>query len=151
IVHSIPRLLVGIWKGNYTHEFIYNSKKFVVHLLKKDQFPLVRNFGFYTGREREKFKDIDYFIANTGCPVIKDVHSYTECKVLNAMDGGDMTAFLVKAEFGEILRGGDWMTLEDFYTHAPQEWIAQYSYKLEKSIQFSLPIIHNINYEAFNP
>jgi len=32
IVHEIPRLLVGIWKANYTHEFITNSKAFTVHL-----------------------------------------------------------------------------------------------------------------------
>ncbi len=52
IVHEIPRLLVGIWKGNYTHEFITNSKAFTVHLLRRDQIKLVKNFGFYTGRER---------------------------------------------------------------------------------------------------
>ena len=46
IVHTYPRLIVGIWKGNYTHEFIINSRAFALHLLRRDQIEVVRNFGF---------------------------------------------------------------------------------------------------------
>ncbi len=149
IVNSIPRLIVGIWKGNYTHGFIYNSKKLNIHLLRRQQFDLVRNFGFYTGREVEKFKNIDYGSGNNGCPVLKNVHSYMECEVINAMDGGDMTAFLVSVTDGKIFNDDNWMTLSDFYNFAPQEWIEEYGRKLARSIQYSLPIIHNINYDPF--
>ena len=151
IVGSIPRLIVGIWKGNYTHSFIYNSRKLNIHLLKKDQFDLVKNFGFYTGREKDKFNNISYSPGNNNCPVVEGVHSYMECEVLNAMDGGDMTPFLVKVVNGKILDSGSWMTLSDFYNFAPPEWIAEYDQKLSKSIEYSMPIIHNINYEAFKP
>ena len=151
IVGSIPRLIVGIWKGNYTHSFIYNSRKLNIHLLKKDQFDRVKNFGFYTGREKDKFNNISYSPGNNNCPVVEGVHSYMECEVLNAMDGGDMTPFLVKVVNGKILDSGSWMTLSDFYNFAPPEWIAEYDQKLSKSIEYSMPIIHNINYEAFKP
>lgn len=151
IVHTVPRLLVGIWKGNYTHEFITGSGKFVVHLLKKDQFYLVKNFGFTSGRDRNKFSDVDFFDAGNECPVVKGTHSYMECRVLNAMDGGDMTVFLVEVSYGEVLEGGQWMTLDDFYSDAPQEWIAEYGYKLHRSVQFSLPIINNISHEPYKP
>ncbi len=151
IVGSIPRLIVGIWKGNYTHSFIYKSKKLNIHLLKKDQFDLVKNFGFYTGRDKDKFKDISYKRGNNNCPVIEGVHSYMECDVLNAMDGGDMTPFLVKVSDGKLYSSGDWMTLSDFYNYAPPEWIAEYDQKLSKSIQYSMPIIHNISHEPFKP
>lgn len=151
IVSTVPRLIVGIWKGNYTHGFIYKSKKLNIHLLKKDQFELVKNFGFYTGREVDKFQDIKYDLAGNGCPVINDVHSYMECRVLNAMDGGDMTPFLVSVEYGRIFDRNHWMTLSDFYNYAPPEWIAEYDSKLVKSIEFSLPIINEISYEPFEP
>lgn len=149
IVDSIPRLIVGIWKGNYTHGFIYNSKKLNIHLLRRDQFGLVKNFGFYTGREREKFREIDYKAGNNGCPVLENAHSYMECEVINAMDGGDMTAFLVNVVYGKTFGGGEWMTLSDFYNFAPPEWIAEYGRKLARSIQSSLPVIHNIDYSPF--
>ncbi len=151
IVGSVPRLIVGIWKGNYTHSFIYNSKKLNIHLLKKDQFELVKNFGFYTGREKDKFKNISYKLGKNDCPVVGGVHSYMECEVINAMDGGDMTPFLVKVVNGKLFDSGNWMTLSDFYNYAPPEWIAEYDQKLSKSIQFPMPIIHQINYEPFKP
>ena len=151
IVGSVPRLIVGIWKGNYTHSFIYNSGNLNIHLLKKDQFDLVKNFGFYTGREKDKFKNISFSPGTNNCPVVEGVHSYMECEVLNAMDGGDMTPFLVKVVNGKILESGSWMTLSDFYNFAPPEWIAEYDQKLAKSIEYSMPIIHNINYEPFKP
>lgn len=146
IVHSVPRLLVGIWKGNYTHSFITRSGAFTIHLLRTDQLDLVRNFGFYTGRERDKFRDVDYRTGITGSPVLHDAHSYAECRVINAMDGGDMTAFLVSVVDGKVLSGGDWMTLNHFYTYAPEEWIEQYGERLSQSVANSMGIIHNIDY-----
>lgn len=151
IVHSIPRLLVGIWKGNYTHGFIMNSGAFTIHLLRPDQLSLVRDFGFYTGRERNKFENIEYRIGVTGSPVLRDAHSYAECRVLNAMDGGDMTAFLVSVVDGGILSRGEWLTLDRFYTDAPAEWIEEYGQKLSRSVAFSLNIIHNIDYSPWKP
>ena len=149
IVHSIPRLLVGIWKGNYTHGFIMKSRAFTIHLLRPDQLSLVRNFGFYTGRDRNKFEDVDYKTGVTGSPVLADAYSYAECRVLNAMDGGDMTAFLVSVVDGGILSRGEWMTLERFYSDAPAEWIEEYGVKLSRSVAYSLNIIHNIDYSPW--
>lgn len=151
ILHSKPRLILGIWKGNYTHSFISDSRLLNIHLLKKDQIEPVKNFGFYTGREKDKFHDTDYFISENGCPVIKGVHSYSQCRVINAMDGGDMTTFFLDVEFGEFFNTGPWLTLDDFYTLAPSEWIMQYNRKLQKSMEFSLPIVENISYEQFKP
>jgi flavin reductase (DIM6/NTAB) family NADH-FMN oxidoreductase RutF len=151
IVHSVPRLLVGIWKGNYTHQFIINSRTFTIHLLKPDQLSLVKNFGFYTGRERNKFENVEFRTGVTGSPVLAEAHSYAECRVINAMDGGDMTAFLVSVEEGGIMSSGEWMTLSNFYSYAPPEWIEEYGEKLSRSVAYSLNIIHNIDYSPWKP
>lgn len=149
IVHSIPRLMIGIWKGNYTHQFITGSNSLAVHLLRKDQIELVRNFGFYTGRERDKFSRISCRTGKTGSPVIPDTHSYAEGKVINRMDGGDMTGFLVDVVDGGLNSRDQWMTLAGFYSTAPVEWIMEYEEKLSKSIEYSLPIIRKIDYTPF--
>jgi len=151
VVHTIPRLIVGIWKGNYTHEFIYNSKKLCIHLLRRDQLELVKNFGFYTGRERKKFKDIPYETDVTGCPILLDCHSFAECEVINAMDGGDMTPFLVSVVNGGVKSNEQWLTLDYFYNYAPPQWIEEYSHKLSKSVEASLQCIHNIDYKSWQP
>lgn len=149
IVHRIPRLIVGIWKGNYTHQFISASNVMTVHLLRKDQISMVKNFGFYTGRELNKFRNVSYSKGITGCPVIQDTHSYSECRVINKMDGGDMTAFLVDVVDGSVNSNEDWMTLSYFYSSAPVEWIMEYEQKLSKSISYSMPIIRDIDYTPF--
>jgi flavin reductase (DIM6/NTAB) family NADH-FMN oxidoreductase RutF len=151
VVHTIPRLIVGIWKGNYTHEFIYNSKKLCIHLLRRDQLELVKNFGFYTGRERKKFKDIPYETDVTGCPILLDCHSFAECEIINAMDGGDMTPFLVSVVNGGVRSNEQWMTLDYFYNYAPPHWIEEYSHKLSKTVETSLECIHNIDYKSWEP
>ncbi len=151
IVHDVPRLIVGIWKGNFTHEFIINSRAFAVHLLNKGQLQLVRDFGFYTGREREKLKKIPYKLGVTGSPILEEAHSYADCRVINAMDGGDMTGFLVDVVDGGIISGGEWMTLDYFYYAAPPEWIAEYGEKLTRSVAFSLERIHKISYDPWSP
>jgi flavin reductase (DIM6/NTAB) family NADH-FMN oxidoreductase RutF len=151
IVHTLPRLIVGIWKGNYTHEFIINSKSLAVHLLRKDQIGLVRNFGFYTGRDRKKLEDVTFSFGMSGSPILGDAHSFADCKVINAMDAGDMTTFLVNVIDGGIVSGGEWMTLSYFYRAAPPEWIAEYGEKLSRSVAFSLERIHKITYESWSP
>ena len=151
VIHTIPRLIIGIWKGNYTHEFIYNSKKLCIHLLRRDQLALVKNFGFYTGREREKFKDIAYETGETGCPILLDCHSFAECEVINAMDGGDMTPFLVNVVNGGVKSNEQWLTLDYFYNYAPPAWIEEYSHKLSTTVETSLECIHNIDYKSWQP
>jgi flavin reductase (DIM6/NTAB) family NADH-FMN oxidoreductase RutF len=151
IVHSVPRLILGIWKGNYTHEFIINSKACAVHLLRKEQLGLVKNFGFYSGREREKLKNVPYDLGVTGSPILIDAHSHAECKIINAMDGGDMTIFLASVVDGRVMSGGEWMTLDYFYYTAPSEWIAEYGEKLSRSVALSLRRINNIDYTPWAP
>ena len=151
IVHTVPRLIVRIWKKNYTHSFIINSNAFTVHLLRKDQLELVRNFGFCSGRDNDKLTNISYRYGITGSPVLRDVHSYAECKVINAMDGGDMTAFIADVVDGEVKSGDEWMTLNYFYSTAPPQWIAEYGERLSESVSFSLERIHNIDYSSWKP
>lgn len=151
IVHTVPRLIVGIWKANYTHEFVTNSKSLAVHLLRNDQIDLVRSFGFYTGRDREKLENVKFSFGISGSPILEDAHSFADCRVINAMDAGDMTTFLVDVIDGGILSGGEWMTLGYFYSAAPPEWIAEYGDKLSRSVAISKERIHKIGYEPWRP
>src|SRR2546425_9938173 len=51
IVPSIPRLSVYIHKFNYSHDMIYETGRFGLHLLHTQQFDIVRRLGFFSGRE----------------------------------------------------------------------------------------------------
>jgi len=70
---------------------------------------------------------------------------------INAMDGGDMTPFLVSVVNGGVKSNEQWLTLDYFYNYAPPQWIEEYSHKLSKSVEASLQCIHNIDYKSWQP
>src|SRR6266404_9549939 len=46
IVPAIPRVSVYIHKFNYSHDLIFETGRFVLHLLRDDQFELIHRLGF---------------------------------------------------------------------------------------------------------
>src|SRR3989442_569220 len=54
IVPAIPRVSVYIHKFNYSHDLIFESGRFVLHLLRDDQFELIHQLRFASGRHRGK-------------------------------------------------------------------------------------------------
>ena len=103
IVPDKPRLLIQIYKNNYSHKLIYSSGVFAANFLNQDQVSLIPTFGFETGKETNKFQNIAYEEGITGCPVLLDSWGFIEAKIVNSMDGGDMTCFLGEVISGEIV------------------------------------------------
>ena len=97
----MPRVAVQIYKRNFSHEMIYETGAFALNFLRKDQLEPIRDFGLVSGRDVEKLADVPYELKSSGCPILADCWGYMDCRVINAMDGGDMTCFLA-----EVLEGG---------------------------------------------
>src|SRR2546422_9760961 len=57
IVPTVPRLSVYIHKFNYSHDLIFDTGRFVLHLLRSDQLELIHRLGFTSGRARDKLAD----------------------------------------------------------------------------------------------
>ncbi len=59
---------VSINKQNLTHEFITASGKFSVSILAQETpLEFIGHFGFNSGRDLDKFADIDWTKAQPGC------------------------------------------------------------------------------------
>jgi flavin reductase (DIM6/NTAB) family NADH-FMN oxidoreductase RutF len=52
IVPTIPRVSVYIHKFNFSHDLIFETGRLVMHLLRQDQFELIHQLGFVSGRAR---------------------------------------------------------------------------------------------------
>ena len=64
------RFSVTVNKMNFTHDLIAKSGKFAVALLsKKVKFDLIKGFGMRSGRDADKFADVDFVTAQNGCKV----------------------------------------------------------------------------------
>src|SRR5438046_10319307 len=101
IAPAIPRVSVYIHKFNYSHDLIFESGRFVLHLLRDDQFELIHRLGFASGRARDKLAGVPHRPGALGAPVLDDCYAHCECRVANVMDTGSSTCFL-----GRLVEGG---------------------------------------------
>src|SRR2546425_2124762 len=126
IVPAIPRVSVYIHKFNYSHDLIFESGRFVLHLLRDDQFELIHQLGFASGRARDKLAGVPHRPGTLGGPVLDDCYAHFECRVANVMDTGSSTCFLGDVvEVGHSAAGravGSVMTAAHFRANMPAEW-----------------------------
>src|SRR2546428_9829498 len=129
IVPAIPRVSVYIHKFNYSHDLIFESGRFVLHLLRDDQFELIHRLGFASGRARDKLAGVPHRPGALGAPVLDDCYAHFECRVANVMDTGSSTCFLgdvVEVGHGAAGRAvGSVMTAAHFRANMPAEWRAR--------------------------
>jgi len=107
-----PTIAVCINKQNLTHEFITESKVFTASILSQDTpLSFIGHFGFKSGREVDKLKDVNYKLGEAKAPIVLD-HSlaYLEAKVINQVDVGTHTIFVGELVGADVLREGEPMT-----------------------------------------
>ena len=65
------RIAVSIDKSNYSHDVIKSTKIMNVNCLSEDApFSIFENFGFQSGRNVDKFKDISFNRSANGLAVL---------------------------------------------------------------------------------
>jgi flavin reductase (DIM6/NTAB) family NADH-FMN oxidoreductase RutF/rubredoxin len=93
-----PTIAVSINKQNLTHEYINTSKVFTVSILdKKTPLTFIGAFGFKSGRDIDKFKNMTLKLGKTQAPIVLDnAVAYLEAQVINKIDVGTHTIFIGK-------------------------------------------------------
>src|SRR2546430_4230672 len=94
IVPAIPRVSVYIHKFNLSHDLIYETGRFALHLLRNDQFELIKRLGFTSGRARDKLADVPHHTGTLGVPVLDECYAHFECRVANVMRSEEHTSEL---------------------------------------------------------
>jgi len=130
IVPTVPRLSVYVHKFNFSHDLIFATGRFVLHLLHTAQFDLIHQLGFVSGRDRDKLANVPHHGGVLGAPVLDDCHAHFECRVVNVMDTGSSTLFLgdvVAVGFGAgTAPRGEVMTAAYFRANMPPAWRSEY-------------------------
>ncbi len=112
ITSEPPTVAVSINKQNLTHEYIEESKVFAVSILSKEApMPFIGNFGFKSGRDIDKFKDVNVKVGVTGAPAVLDnAVGYFECEVISATSVGTHTIFIGQVKECEMLNDSEPMS-----------------------------------------
>ncbi len=141
IVPEIPRISVYIHKFNFSHDLIFDTGRFALHLLRNDQFDLIHRLGFTSGRARDKLADVPHRLGMLGVPVLDECYAHFECRVANVMDTGSSTCFLgdvVEAGYGASTGArGTVMPAAYFRTNMPPEWQEEYETLLAAAQRFA--------------
>jgi flavin reductase (DIM6/NTAB) family NADH-FMN oxidoreductase RutF len=137
ILSDRPRMIILIWKANYTHQLIEQSRAFAVHLLGPEQLPLVRAFGFDSGQERNKLAGVPYETRVTGSPILTETLAYLDCRMVGSLDGGDLTCYLANVVDGARLRHGEVMIYRVWQANIAPEWKPDYEPMLARQMTTS--------------
>jgi len=143
IVPEKPRLLLEVQKRNHTHALIEASGRFAVHLLPRERWRWVRRFGFVSQAEIDKFagpfpdegQDQPAWREGPhGLPLLEGMIGWLACRVVNAMDGGDMTVYLAEVEEAERSRPEPPVHWREVRPYLPPGWVEEYGRKLSHDV-----------------
>ena len=143
IVPQRPRLIAQIYHTNFTHGLIAASGVLAINFLESSQLPLIWQLGMRSGRDGNKLGGLGYSTGVTGSPLLEGCYGFLDCRVVNAMDGGDMTAFLVEAVAGRT-NGGQRMTWREARPRLPRRWADEWDRKIAGEIDVSLETMGEI-------
>ncbi|MDJ0675448.1 MAG: flavin reductase family protein [Calothrix sp. MO_167.B42] len=97
-----PPLIVNcVRQDSKSHQMIKNSGVFAISFLEDGQKDLAQKFFKPMRRVADKFEDVEFYLGETGCPIISDSLGYVECTVVDAVEKGDHTVYV-----GEVIAAG---------------------------------------------
>ncbi len=131
LVPDCPRVSFYCFRQHHTHGLIESSGWFGFHLVGREQFRLVYDLGFRSGREEDKLTDHPTRLSPTHeLPLLTEPPAAMECEVVNAMNAGPSTYFLGEVRRvhgpGNPLEREDLMTSEHWRKNMPEEWREEY-------------------------
>lgn len=105
-------LAICINRENYTHELIRQSKIFTVSIVSEEApMTFIGLFGFKSGRDVDKLKEVNTKIGVTGVPIVLDYSiGFIEAELQGELDCGTHTIFVGKVIEADLTGEGQPMT-----------------------------------------
>ena len=151
IVPERPRVVVQLYKTNLSYDMVLSSGVFALNFLRPDQLDLIGDFGLVSGREKDKLAGVGTKAGPSGSPLLTDCFGYLDCRVINAMDGGDMACFLADVLDGKTLAQGDPLWWRDARRELPREWLERWEAKQSPEIATSRATMDKISHTPWQP
>lgn len=102
ITSSPATVAVSINHNNHTNSCIKDTGRFAVSILSEKSDPMIiGTFGFYSGKDKDKFEETAHKIFGN-MPVVSDSCGYITCEVVDMLETETHTVFLGKVIEGEL-------------------------------------------------
>jgi flavin reductase (DIM6/NTAB) family NADH-FMN oxidoreductase RutF len=108
-----PLIMMAIKADSALHRAIETSRRFIVHVVGKDQKELAT--AFFRGAELSGDKLNGYRVETSasGIPLLVDPPAWFECRVTNDVRGGDHTTFVAEVIDAGVRSDAEPLTLRD--------------------------------------
>ena len=106
------QIAISCHKKNFTTDKIIESGKFSVSVLKKEvNTALIGEFGFMSGNDINKFRNIETITSVTGVPIVVDSSvAWFDCKVTQTMDVGSHILVIGEVLDSDLISGEEPLT-----------------------------------------
>ncbi len=148
LVPSLPRISLYISKINYTHELVMSSGVCGIHLLRQDQWDLIWHLGLQSGRDVDKMSSLATHTKTTGAPLIDDGLVAYDCRVINTMDAGASTFFLLDVLDSHNGPPGEIMTSTYFRENMPTDKKIIYEQRLLDAMEYLEPMSREVDVDT---
>jgi len=101
-----PKFGISCNKDNFSAEIIKKSGAFAFSVLgEQASTGLIGDFGYRSSREIDKFRGVNYFIGETGSPIITDSSvAWFDCKITDTIDVGSHLLFIGEVIASELIK-----------------------------------------------
>lgn len=110
-------ILISLMNSDYTRDLIKKSGYFCVAILDETTpFELIKHFGFQSGRDVDKFRNIPSFndIYDNPC-VLSNACAYISAKVTESINLGSHTLFVGKVKDSKLLNENRPLTYAEYH------------------------------------
>ena len=116
VANDPTRVAISVLNSNYTCDLIKNSGVFAISILDKNcTFDTIKHFGYQSGRDVDKFADINASFDENGIPYLtENVSSVVTGKVLEKHELGTHTLFIAEVTDARMITGEAPLT-SDYY------------------------------------
>ena len=112
VTNTPNRVAVTINKSNYSHTIIKETGVLNVNCLTtKTPFSIFSTFGFQSGRDKDKFKEISYSVSENGLPVLNYyINTFISLKVTDYVDLDTHGMFICEITESGIINSDETVT-----------------------------------------
>ena len=116
VANTPTRVAISVINANYTCELIKKSGVFALSMLDQTcTFETIKHLGYQSGRDVDKFADIQLPADGNGIPYMGwQACAVLSCKVVSSQDLGSHTLFIAEVEDAKVLNENSPLTYADY-------------------------------------
>lgn len=105
VSHEPPLIMVSVGHERQTWQAMNEASHFSLSLLADGQVPEARLFGLHSGRDRDKWAEVDHILLGDQTPVLAQCSAHFLCQVVDRVRTGDHDCFIGEIKIAETLAG----------------------------------------------